>query len=121
MKLFLTCFLFFLLGFNVNAQTPKDDVRYQRDELSKKDAEKDCVLMKNDKMFIIVKGQMTAMTADYTLTNGDVVSKEGKVTAKDGSSKQMKNGDCVSMAGVWSHYDQNSKTKTVEEKKDADQ
>ena len=119
MKIFLNYFLFLLLSINLYAQTPKDDVRFQRDELSKKDNEKDCILMKNDKLFIIVKGQMTAMTADYTLTNGDVVTKEGKVIAKDGSSKQMKNGDCITFAGIWSHYPENSKTKTLEEKKDS--
>lgn len=118
-------FYFFLLitSINLYGQTPKDEpaVRTQEDPLSKKDEMKDCVLMKNNKVFVIIKGQMSAMAADQTLVNGDIVTKEGKVIRKDGSSKQMKNGDCITMSGLWSHYDKNEKVKTPEEKQEVDQ
>lgn len=103
------------------AQTPKEEVKQQSDEIAKRPDDRDCLLMKNNKMFVLIKGQMTAMTDDYTLKTGDVVTREGKVVMKDGSSKQMKNGDCITLTGVWSHERDNEKIKTPEDATDPDQ
>lgn len=60
---------------------------------------KDCVMMKDGKMMAMKGGKTMAMDQDMTMSNGAVVSSDGTVKMSDGSSKQLKNGDCVYMDG----------------------
>jgi hypothetical protein len=60
---------------------------------------KDCVMMKDGKMMVMKGGETTAMDQEMTMTNGTVVGTDGSVKMKDGTSRQLKDGDCVYMDG----------------------
>ena len=60
---------------------------------------KDCVMMKGGKMMVMKGGEKMAMDNETTFTNGAKVSTDGLLTKKDGTTKQLKNGDCVYMDG----------------------
>lgn len=60
---------------------------------------KDCIMMKEDKLVVMKGGNTSDMDQSMTLTNGATVNTDGTVTMKDGTSKQLKNGDCVFMNG----------------------
>lgn len=60
---------------------------------------KDCVMMKDGKMMAMKGGKTMGMDQDMTLTNGTVVSTDGIAKMSDGSTKKLKNGDCMYMDG----------------------
>ena len=60
---------------------------------------KDCVMMKGGKMMVMKGGENMAMDNEMTFTNGSKISTEGIITKQDGTTKQLKNGDCVYMDG----------------------
>src|SRR4051812_17722124 len=66
---------------------------------------KDCVMMTNGKMLMMVNGKTMDMPAEVKLKDGSVIQKNGTVTLKDGSTKVMKNGDSVDMDGNWERID----------------
>lgn len=113
MKYLTICFILFSISDTLYSQTNKEETRQELQSEKKND--RDCLLMKNNRMFLIVQGQMTALNQDYQLKNGDLVTKEGNVIRKDGSSKQMKNGDCVTLSGIWSHEQKNEKVRNPED------
>jgi hypothetical protein len=63
---------------------------------------KDCVMMENGKMMVMKGGKPMAMYQDMTLTNGATVSTDGTVKMQEGTSTQLKDGDCVYMDGKMS-------------------
>jgi hypothetical protein len=52
----------------------------------------DRVMMKDGKMFIVEKGAESKLEKDFVFTSGLVVTPEGVVKKKDGSSVQLKDG-----------------------------
>jgi len=66
---------------------------------------KDCVMMVNGKMLMMVNGKTTDMTGDVKCKDGTVIQKNGDVKMSDGSTKAMKNGDSVDMDGKWERID----------------
>ena len=60
---------------------------------------KDCVMMKDGKMMVMKGGEKMAMDSETSFTNGSKVSTDGMLTKQDGTTKQLKNGDCVYMDG----------------------
>ncbi len=60
---------------------------------------KDCVMMEGGKMMMMKGGKTMAMDNDVTLTNGATVMADGSMKMKDGTTKQLKDGDCVYMDG----------------------
>ena len=60
---------------------------------------KDCVMMKDNKMMVMKGGEKMAMDNETTFTNGSKVSTDGMLTKQDGTTKQLKNGDCIYMDG----------------------
>ena len=60
---------------------------------------KDCVMMKDGKMMVMKGGEKMAMDNETTFTNGSKVGTDGMLTKQDGTTKQLKNGDCVYMDG----------------------
>ena len=71
---------------------------------------KDCVMMKDNKMMVMKGGETTAMSSDMTLTNGAKVGADGMLTKSDGTTKQLKNGDCVFMDGKMKHEGMHKKS-----------
>jgi hypothetical protein len=65
------------------------------------DYKKDCLMMKEGRMFMTKEGKTIDMVGDVTLNDGSVVNQKGVVKMKDGSTKLMHNGDCVDMNGNW--------------------
>src|SRR4051812_8637415 len=63
------------------------------------DKMKDCVMMKDGKMWMWKDGKNMAMDKDMTMKNGNMVMMNGSVTMKDGSKMMMKNGQCMDMEG----------------------
>ena len=59
----------------------------------------DCVFMINGKMLMMKEGRTTDMPDDVLLNNGDVVSKNGSIKMKDGTTRTLKNGDSVDLNG----------------------
>jgi hypothetical protein len=55
---------------------------------------KDCVKMKDGKMWVI-----KSATSTTTLTDGSQVMTNGTVKGKDGTTKTLKDGDCMDMQG----------------------
>ena len=61
---------------------------------------KDCVMMEKGQMTVMKEGKVADMISDVTLSDGSVVSPNGKVTMKDGSAKMLKDGEGVYMDGT---------------------
>ncbi|MDO7873441.1 hypothetical protein Q5H93_01770 [Hymenobacter sp. ASUV-10] len=62
-------------------------------------AVKDGLTMKGGRVVLTELGITNPITADKTLINGTVISTTGLVTAKDGTTTQMGEGDQVSLTG----------------------
>lgn len=73
------------------------------DQTAKKDMKKDCIKMQDGKVWQEKDGNTTELTADVTLDNGTVVSKDGNVKMKDGTTVMLKEGDHVWMDGKITH------------------
>lgn len=77
---------------------------------------KDGVKMKDGKVWVKKDGKKTELLQEMTLSDGTKVLPNGTVTMSDGTVKNMKNGDMISMDGKW-HTD---KMKKDEKKADRD-
>ena len=75
----------------------------QTTDTSHKDMKKDCIAMKDGKVLQMKDGNSTELTADVTLEDGTIVSKDGTVKTKDGKTVMLKEGDRVWMNGKISH------------------
>ncbi len=60
---------------------------------------KDGLLMKDGKLVATEMGMTNPVATDKTLLNGTVITAAGVVTAKDGTTTQLKEGDYVSLTG----------------------
>ena len=73
------------------------------DQADKKQMKKDCITMKDGKVWQTKDGKTEELTGDVALTNGTVVMKDGSVKMKDGTTKMLKDGDCLLMDGKMTH------------------
>jgi len=87
--MFVACCLGMAIYGQSNAQTEKKA--------------KDCITMKDGKVWQTKDGKTEELTGDVTLTNGTIVMKDGNVKMKDGTTKMLKEGDCVLMDGKMTH------------------
>lgn len=84
---------------------------------------KDHIMMKDGKVWVQQDGKVSELEKDLTLENGTVVKTDGTVTAKDGESMTLKNGDAINMKGkvlkdhVKGDKDKNDKEKDSKEAK----
>ena len=60
---------------------------------------KDGITMKDGKVLFTQSGRTTDLQADKTLVNGTTISTSGLVTAADGTTTQIGEGDQVSLTG----------------------
>jgi len=93
MKRLLIIVLAFTLGTSLKAQdtTSHKKMHHQM---------KDCVMMKEGKMIQMKDGKTMDLTQDVTMTDGSVVMANGSLKKKDGTTVELKNGDCVMMDGT---------------------
>src|SRR5258708_6420704 len=87
----------FAVLFVANAQADQSKAK------ETKEAKKDCIMVKDGKVWQTKDGNTAELTEDVTLTNGAVVSKDGTIKMKDGTTKTLKNSDCVYMDGKMTH------------------
>lgn len=59
----------------------------------------ECYMMKDGVVFHCMGEKSEAPKTDVKLSNGTVISTNGMVTMKDGNTKKLENGQCVSMMG----------------------
>lgn len=69
------------------------------------------IMMRNGKVMVMQNGQSAPLTADKTLSNGEVVSSNGQVKMADGTTTMLKDGDWINMNGTISHHDAKMKQK----------
>jgi hypothetical protein len=60
---------------------------------------KDGVTMKDGKLVVTEMGMTDPLAADKKLRNGTVITANGQVTAPDGTTTQLHEGDLVSLTG----------------------
>ncbi|MES1220582.1 MAG: DUF6799 domain-containing protein [Bacteroidota bacterium] len=102
MKKMLVMLLACCMGVAIYAQTT--------DQTAKKQTKKDCIMMKDGKIWQTKDGKTEELTADVALENGTTVMKDGTVKMKDGTTKMLKDGDCVWMDGKITHMAMKKKT-----------
>jgi hypothetical protein len=66
---------------------------------------KDCVMMKDGKMWVMKGGKTMEMSKEMTLANGTKVMTDGTVTMKDGKTMMMKDGESMMMNGKMKKMD----------------
>jgi hypothetical protein len=66
---------------------------------------KDCIMMKDGKMWVMKGGKTMEMTKDMTLSNGSKVMTDGTVKMKDGKTMMMKDGESMMMNGKMKKMD----------------
>jgi hypothetical protein len=98
-KLFFVCAAFLLTAGVTFAQTPDQTPTNQPSKMEKSGKMKDCVMMKDGKMWMMKDGQKTEMTQNMTMTNGSTVMADGTVKNKDGKTWMMKDGESMDMSG----------------------
>ena len=60
---------------------------------------KNAVMMKEGKMIVMKDGKATAMDKDLDLANGDRIMIDGTIKTKDGTTRQLQEGEGVYMDG----------------------
>ncbi|RFM30160.1 DUF6799 domain-containing protein [Deminuibacter soli] len=93
-KLFL---LFALLTFGVVAANAQDTSMHKMKEAHHK--MKDCIAMKDGKVWVMKDGKTWEMKKDMTLSDGSVVMKDGSVKKSTGETVMLKEGQCIYMNG----------------------
>ncbi len=80
---------------------------------------KDCVMMKDGKMMMMMGGKTMPMTKDMKMGNGTSVSMKGECMMADGKKMMMKNGDCMDMNGMMmpSNMDKSKMNKSTNDPK----
>jgi hypothetical protein len=72
----------------------------QKEHMSKMDKPmKNCVMMKDGKMWVMKDGKSMEMTKTMTMTNGTMVMTDGTVKTKAGKTMMMKEGESMTMNG----------------------
>lgn len=101
---FIVAGLFTTVSFAQDTKT--QDKTYQQEKSYQKDAsaathskKHECYMMKDGVVFHCMGEKSEAPKTDVKLSNGTVISTNGMVTMKDGNTKKLENGQCVSMMG----------------------
>ena len=70
---------------------------------------KDGYLMKEGVMYVVKNGEASEMTEDVTLENGTVITKDGKVTPKDGETVTLQDGQYVDLEGNIKNWEEEAR------------
>ena len=77
----------------------------------------DCVMFTNGEVHLMKSGKKSAIKDPVALSNGAMVMADGMVKMKDGSTKQLKEGECMSMDGKMMVMKKSTTTKKTTTKK----
>jgi hypothetical protein len=75
-----------------------------------------CFEMKNGKIMQMKEGSTTEILGETTLENGAVLTKDGVIKMPDGSTRQVKEGECVNMDGKIENKTDGKKSKDKQSK-----
>lgn len=92
------------------AQTPMSDTAMHHHNGMHK--MKDCVAMKDGKMWVMKGGQKSEMMQTMTMTDGTMVMADGTVKNKDGKTWMLKDGEMIDMNGKKMMKDKMKKAKS---------
>lgn len=96
-KLLILSFVFIM---SAGATFAQDKMASKQEHMSKMHKPmKDCVIMKDGKMWTMKGGKTMEMTQPATMNNGTTVMADGTVKTKEGKTMMMKEGDCMYMSG----------------------
>lgn len=103
-KLLLCCFVTFAFAAIASAQDTMphkkmDKMRQMPANQQHMKMSSDCVMLTNGEVHLMKSGKKTAIKDPVSLSNGAMVMPDGTVKMKDGSTKQLKDGECMSMDG----------------------
>lgn len=99
----------FAFCFSASAQTMSDTGHHKMKNNYSQSRNNDHYMMKDGKLMMDKNGTMSSVDNDVTLSNGTTISREGKVTWKDGKTQTLKNGERVGSNGkVWGDKMNNS-------------
>ena len=87
-KLICVSSLLLFSGASVFAQSTSPD-KMTSDKM------KDCIMMKDSKVMVMMHGMSMQLMKDTTLRHGVMVMMDGTVKKKDGTTYMLKNGDSV--------------------------
>lgn len=97
MKKLLLVLIAFTFSLGAMAQTGKmQDNKMQKEKMHGKDH----IMMTDGKMMMKKDGKKMAMDKEMTMSDGTIVTTQGKVTMKNGQTMMMKNGDKMDMDGM---------------------
>ena len=91
--------LFFLVGIAPAASAQGTRPKPKPKVVVNPDIVKDGLMMKGGRVIVTELGIVTPLTADKKLVNGTTISPAGLITAPDGTTTQMAEGDMVSLTG----------------------
>lgn len=92
----LAAMLFIAMGSFAYSPSPAIDAMISQEKTQKM---KDCVMMKDGKMYVVKDGESTEMTKAVVMSNGSKVLANGDVIAKNGDTVKLEDGDVVYMNG----------------------
>jgi hypothetical protein len=85
---------------SAGATFAQDKMATKQEHMSKMNKPmKDCVMMKDGKMWTMKDGKTMEMTQATTMSNGTTVMADGSVKTKAGKTMMMKDGECMYMNG----------------------
>ena len=77
---------------------------------------KDCIGMKDGKMWMRKDGKTTPMEKDVTMKDGMKITTDGHYTMKDGKTGVLKNGECIDKDGKIMKSDAEKKAEKKDDK-----
>ncbi len=102
--LVVTLFTNLLFAQDSKMEMKKDDSKMMNEKMEKNKMSEmkmeDGVAMMDNKAMMCSKEKCTVMKSNFECTDGSVVSMDGKITKKDGTSMMLKNGQMINKAGM---------------------
>lgn len=96
--LLLSAFLFMLIIF---AKKKLFQNKERKNLTMRKDIKKDCVMMMEDSVMIVMtSGKTNKMNKSMTMNNGTIVLLDGTMTLKNGKTRRLKIGEMIDIDGL---------------------
>lgn len=88
--------------FSASAQTTGDTTHHKMHNQYSQSKNNEHYMLQNGKLMMDRNGTMSAVTNDVTLSNGTMITTDGKVTWKNGKTQTLQNGESIGTNGrIW--------------------
>lgn len=87
------------LSFSASAQTKTESNSQKMSSSHMNHSKWEAYMIKDGKLMLMKDGKESAVAQNVTLTNGTIISTDGKVTWKDGKSETLKSNQWIGMNG----------------------